>query len=137
MSFTIAAPFPAVQTTTVLPNPELSDAESLTDSLSARRAMDGTLYTYVKTKAGRRKLQWTFQLTRNKGLELRAFLLSYFASQLRVVDHLDRVWVGHFVNNPFELTTDRKAGPALQGLPRGETQSITLEFEGTEQEVEP
>jgi hypothetical protein len=91
--------------------------------------MDGTRYTYVKRK-NRRKLLWSFRLTRNKGLELRAFIYAYFASQIVITDHLDRVWRGHIVGNPFEFNTSDKAGPAINPMPRGETQTIELEFEG-------
>lgn len=121
------------QTTTILPNPEFGDTEALTDVVISQRAMDGTLYTYVKTKNGRRKLQWTFQLTRNKALELRAFILSYFASVIEIVDHEGRKWRGHLVNNPFEFRSASRAGPAIQNWPRGELITITLEFEGVEQ----
>lgn len=131
--FEISAPYPGLQTTTILPNPALSDTEGLTDAVISKRAMDGTLYTYVRTKNGRRKMQWTFRLSRNKGLELIAFLRSYFASSIHVVDHNGRTWVGNFTNNPFEITTERKAGPAIQGWAKGESQVITLEFEGEEQ----
>jgi hypothetical protein len=78
-------------------------------------------------------MQWTFKLTRNKALEMRAFFQSYFASKITVVDHNDRVWVGNFVNNPFEFDTVSRAGPAISPMPRGETQTITIEFEGIEQ----
>jgi hypothetical protein len=132
MMFTLQAPYPTLQTTTLLPSPEFGDGENLTASVSTKRAMDGTLYTYVKRK-GRRKLQWTFGLTRNKGLELRAFIQSYFASKVRITDHNGRVWVGNLVNNPFEFDTDRRSAPAIAPMPRGERQRITLEFEGEEQ----
>jgi hypothetical protein len=102
--------------------------------VSTRYAIDGTRYTYVKTKGGRCKLQWQFLLTRNKGIELEGFIRAYHASKIRVVDHNGRVWNGNFTNNPFELTTDRKAGPPIQGWPVGATQSITIEFEGIEEE---
>ena len=82
-------------------------------SLTRKTAIDGTRYIYVKRKDGRRKLKWTFRLTRNKSLELRAFLTAYFASQIRVTDHRNRVWVGNFVDNPFELTTTERAGPPI------------------------
>ena len=131
--FEFAAPHPGVQTTSLLPNPLLSDTEALTTSVSAHRATDGTLYTYVKTKAGRRKMTWTFRLTRPKALELRAFILSYFASKIQITDHNGRVWVGNFTSNPFEFDTPSRAAPAIGGLPRGEKQTITLEFEGVEQ----
>ncbi len=50
------APYPTHQTASVLPDPKFSDSEALTDAVSVKRAMDGTRYTYIKTKAGRRKL---------------------------------------------------------------------------------
>ncbi|MHC4704526.1 MAG: hypothetical protein ACYTFQ_28585 [Planctomycetota bacterium] len=130
--FEIQAPYPGVQTTSVLPNPAPGDTLALRASVQTKRALDGTLRTYVKRKGGR-KMQWTFNLTRNKGLELRAFIKSYFASKVRIVDHMGRTWVGNFTNNPFEFTTDRRSAPAIAPMPRGEQQTITIEFEGVEQ----
>ena len=129
--FTFQAPYPGLQTTSLLPNPEFGDSENLTDQIAAKRALDGTLYTYVKRK-GRRKLRWTFGLSRNKGLEVRAILQSYFASKILVTDHNGRRWAGYFTNNPFEFETDRRAAPAIAPMPRGERQRITIEFEGEE-----
>ena len=130
--FQLEAPYPTVQTTSILPNPEFGDSENLKAQVSTKRAMDGTRYTYVKRKGGR-KLQWTFRITRNKGLELRAFIQSYFASQIKVTDHAGRVWIGHFTSNPFEFDTPTRAAPAIAPMPRGEYQTITIEFEGEEQ----
>jgi hypothetical protein len=129
--FTMQAPYPGPQTTTLMPNPEFGDGENLVAEVSKKIAMDGTLYSYVKRK-GRRKLQWTFSLSRNKGLEVRAFIQSYFASKILVTDHNNRKWTGHFVNNPFEFETDRRSAPAIAPMPRGERQRITIEFEGEE-----
>lgn len=131
--FILQAPHPALEATTLLPNPQFGDGENLTDEVQVKRAMDGTLYTYVKTKNDRRRLEWTFRLTRNKALELRAFIQAYYATAIRVTDHNERVWVGHFVNNPFEFDTPSRAAPAIAPMPRGETQEITIEFEGVEQ----
>ncbi len=130
--FTFAAPHPGIETTSILPNPQFGDGENLKVSVTTKRTIDGTRYTYVKRKGGR-KLQWTFKLTRNKGLELRAFIQSYFASLIKVTDHNARVWVGNFVINPFEFDTPSRAGPAIAPMPRGESQVITIEFEGEEQ----
>jgi hypothetical protein len=130
--FTFRAPLPALQATLLLPNPLFGDSEALTAAVEMKRAMNGTVRTYVKTKNGRRRLQWTFRMTRNKGLEMRAFLLRYFASEMLVEDHNGRTWRGTFVNNPFEFDTPRKAGPAITPMPRGEQQEITVEFEGVE-----
>lgn len=134
--FQLQAPHPGLQTTTVLPSPKFGDSESLRAEVITKRAMDGTRYTYVKRKGGR-KLQWTFKVTRNKGLELRAFIQSYFASTIQATDHTGRVWVGKFVNNPFEFDTPSRGGPAIAPMPRGEVQTITIEFEGEFQRLVP
>ncbi len=131
--FRLEAPYPLLQTTTALPNPQFSDQEALLVTVTRKLAMDGTRYTYVKTRGGRRKLKWNFKLSRPKGLELRAFIFSYFASKIRIVDHNDRVWIGNFLNNPFEFETTERAAPAINPMPRGETQVIDIEFEGEEQ----
>lgn len=127
------APYPGLQTTSLLPNPQLSDTEALTSSVTPRRALDGTLYTYVRTTGGRRKMTWEFRLARPKALELRAFIYSYFASRIKITDHNGRIWIGNFMNNPFEFESANRNAPAVGGLPRGETVTITLEFEGIEQ----
>lgn len=130
--FRMTAPYPASQTLTVMSNPQFSDQETNLNSVSRLIAMDGTRYTYVKRRT-RRKLQWTFRLTRNKGLEVRAFFVAYFASQIKIVDHRNRIWVGYFTSNPFEFEAESRAYPAITPMPRGETISISIEFEGEEQ----
>jgi len=130
--FTFEAPYPAIQTTSLLPNPQFSDQEGVLDSVTRKLAMDGTRYTYVKRRSGRRKLRWTFRLTRNKALEVREFLRSYFASQVRVTDHNGRVWIGNFTGNPFEFEGSGRAAPAIVPLSRGEWWTVEIEFEGVE-----
>jgi len=131
--FTFEAPYPSIQTTSLLPNPQFSDQEGLLDTVTRKLAMDGTRYTYVKRRSGRRKMQWTFRLTRNKSLEVREFIRVYFASKVRVTDHNGRIWLGNFMNNPFEFEGSAKAAPTIFPLPRGETYTIEIEFEGVEQ----
>ena len=131
--FMLTAPYPSLQTTTLLPSPQFSDSEAVLDTVSRKLAMDGTRYTYVKRRGGRRKFKWTFWLSHNKGLELRAFIFAYFASKVRATDHNGRVWVGHFTSNPFEFNTPDAARPAIAPLPRGEMQAIDIEFEGVPQ----
>ena len=131
--FEVAAPYPMLQTTTLLPDPQFSDQEGLAVTVSRKTAMDGTRYTYVKRKDDRRKLKWSFRLSRNKGLELRAFISSYFASKVKVIDHNGRIWVGNFTSNPFEFDTSDRAAPAIAPMPRGEIVNIEIEFEGVEQ----
>ncbi|REJ65623.1 MAG: hypothetical protein DWQ31_16925 [Planctomycetota bacterium] len=129
MSVELAAPYPAVQTISVLPNPQFGDGEATTDDVSTQRAMDGTLYTYVKSKGSRRRITLPMEISRMKGLELRAFIQSYYASKIRLTDHLGQVWVGNLVNNPFEFSTTKRSVAS----PGGEMQTIQIEFEGVKQ----
>ena len=126
------APYPLLQTTSLLPNPKFSDSEALAVTVSRKTAIDGTRYTYIKRK-GRRALKWSFKLSRNKALELRAFIQCYFASPIRIIDHDGRVWLGNFVGNPFEFDTSERAAPAIAPMPRGEGVHIEISFEGFEQ----
>ncbi len=131
--FQLEAPHPHLQTTTVLPSPQFSDQERLLDTVTRKTAVDGTRYTYVRRRPGRRKLRWTFLLTRIKALELEAFLRAYHASPLRITDHRDRVWLGYFTSNPVEFEGRGRAAPAIPPLTRGELYAVELEFEGVEQ----
>ena len=130
MSFTLLAPIPLANTTTVLPNPQFGNSEAATGTLNILRTTNGGRRTYVKSRDGRRKLNWSFRLTRNKALELFEFYRSYNASQIFVQDHDGRNWLGFFVNNPFEIEMSRRGLPSLQNWPVGETCEATLEFEG-------
>ena len=73
----------AYQTTTALPNPKWSDSENLTADIIIKRSMNGLLYTYTKTKNQRRRLLFQFSLTRQKAMELHAFISSYYRSEIR------------------------------------------------------
>lgn len=124
----LRAPYPAMQSTVVLPSPNWGDSSGIASTLQVLRAMDGTAYTYVHTKDGRKRLQWDFTIARHKALELRAFINAYYRVQIQVTDHNDDVWVGYLINNPFEHAGSGRA----VDFPGGETMDITLEFEEAE-----
>lgn len=116
----LQAPVPAIQTTTVLPNPRLNDSEAQTHTVEAPKfALDGTMYGHVKSNT-RSKLQYIFQLHRLKALELRAFVSSYYRATIRLTNHKGEVWQVKLVSNPFEFET----------ASRGEFVEIVLECEG-------
>lgn len=123
--FKIEAPHPGYQTTVILPSPNWGDSVEVASSMSSIRAMDGTLYTYVKQKIGRKRLRVDFEIARSKALELRAFIKVYYRYLMRITDHNDNQWVAYLQNNPFEFAGKTKAEP----FPGGETMTITLEFE--------
>ena len=73
--------------------------------------MDGTLYTYIKTRNGRKKFKWEFEIARDKALEVREFINSYRGELIQITDHDGDIWVGYLRNNPFEFTgVGRAAG---------------------------
>lgn len=134
--FTFTAPSPGFQTATMLPNPEWGDSESALLDLNLKKSIDGTTRTYVKRK-GRRKLSWTFTVTRNKAMEVREFMRVYQSSEIGVTDQNGRFWLGYVMNNPVEITMDKRGNPPRQGLPQGELCSFTIEFEGVQVGEDP
>ncbi len=127
MSLILQAPYPALTTTSVFPNPNFSDNAAQRHSVSVTEAMNGTAYSYVKSNA-RSKLNYTLTLSRMKALELRAFILAYYRAKLLLTNHKGETWLVHFTINPFDFTGKARAA----GDPGDETQDITLEFEGTQ-----
>lgn len=126
--FKLEAPYPGYQTTVILPSPNWGNTMGIASSVTTVRAMDGTLYTYVKQKAGRQRIQFDFEISRSKALELRAFIRVYYRTPIRLTDHNDNQWIAYLQSNPFEFAGDSKA----EGFPGGETMTITLDFEECE-----
>lgn len=122
---TIIAPHPAYQTTLILPSPGWSNFKAGSSVITKYRAMDGTLYTYVKPKSGQIRHQWSFVLSQHKMLELQRFMSVYHSELVKVVTHEDDILVGYIMNNPTELTTISKA----VDWPGGEAGQVTLDFE--------
>ena len=124
MSVKLQAPLPLIQTTTSLPNPKFGDSESPQHGLSTRQAMDGTIYTYVK-KRPQHRLNYTFVLSKEKALELRAFIIAYHRASIRVTNHKGEVWEVKIASNPAEFST-----LSISSNPGGEEVEVTLEFLG-------
>lgn len=123
--FILKAPHPAIQVTTVLPSPTWGDSKALAATVTTKRAMNGTLYTNVKTRAGRKAYHWEFEISRHKALELREFINTYFRHCIQVETHLGDTLVGYLKNNPFEFSGTGRAG----GWPGQESMAIEIEFE--------
>jgi hypothetical protein len=125
MSFILKAPHPGYRTTTVLPSPRWGDSKALASVVTSLKSIDGTTYTYVKSKEGRKVFRWDFEISRNKALELREFIDAYKSSIIQAIDHDGDSWLGYLRNNPFEFSAVGRA----KGWPGNETMVITLEFE--------
>jgi hypothetical protein len=131
MSVRLAAPYPAIEAVTYLPNPEFGDSEGTVNFLDLKRSINSTRYTYVRAKDGRKRLQFRFGLTRMKALELRAFIFAYHSTKISLTDHLGQVWHGYITTNPneFESTSAIKGTPGTGSV----RVNIQIEFEGTKQ----
>jgi hypothetical protein len=105
--FQVQAPADLVQTITILPNPEEGDTKNIVPALNLRRAMDGTPHTTIKTNE-LHDLAYTFIMTREKALELEAFLDEYVGTKTKIINHRNETWVGYFQNDPFEFATESK-----------------------------
>ena len=121
----LEAPWPGIQTVTVLPNPQLNDSENQKFELEIAYSTDGTVYTYVKDKEDSR-LVYSMRMSRMKALELREFLRLYSAEQMRLTDHNDVKWSVYLVTNPFSFATTKRA----MNSPGNADVEITLELEG-------
>ena len=124
-----AGPWPAIQTFIHLPTPEFSNSEGITGTVEFKRTINNTKYTYVRSRAQRRKLQVNFRMTVAKGFELFEFIRSYHATQVRYRDELSQDWVGYFITNPNEFETQSLGAKSAEGM-YGYV-DIQIEFEGT------
>lgn len=130
MAFVIQVPYPGILSTHYLPNPQLGDSIGSTGTLESRRAMDGTKYFYVKSRDKRKKLLWTFALSQDKALEMQAFFEVHSAKQVRITDHIGKVYVGNFTTNPFEFEA---VGRSVASPSNYSLHQIQFEFEGFEE----
>jgi len=126
MSFIIQAPYPGLKTTLLLPSPNRGNNEQLRASIQTLRAIDGTLYTYVKPKRGRRAFRWEFLTAKDKALEVKEFISKYNGGLVKTVDHEDVLRIGYITINPLETRGEGRAGGwgKIQ-----EAVSFTIEFE--------
>jgi hypothetical protein len=109
----------------VLPAPEMSDSLSSVDNMNLRRAMNGTVYTYVQ-RTGLSKLEYKFIMDRYKAYELRVFIQNNLSKQQTLTNWKGEIWLGYISNNPFNFTNVPGYGPC------GERYECTVEFEGTQ-----
>jgi len=130
MAFIIQSPFPGPILTNYLPNPQLGDTVGATGTLGFKRSMNGTRYAYVKSRDRRKKLLWTFTLSKAKAMEMQAFFDVYNGEQVQITDHIGKVYVGNFTSNPFEFEA---VGRSVASPGYNSRHQIQLEFEGFEQ----
>lgn len=107
----------------VMRNPLIGDSVGTMGTMVLQRTITGGTYTYAR-RATSRKLRWSFETDRNKGVELRRFLLDYLSDPIWLTDWKGQLWIGYITNNPFELTVHDRWGPKVDGY------TFSFEFEG-------
>jgi len=116
------APYPQVAAAIVLPRPLLQDKENSAATAQIRRAMDGTRYSYVKNPRSR-VLSYTFEMTRQKSLELENFIDNYNGEHIKLQNWKGEIWDVQLLTNPVDYTQNRRSAPV------GQT-GVNLQFEG-------
>jgi hypothetical protein len=117
MALIISGPHPSNTNQVVLPNPLLSNTDSLGATVQVIRMMDGSARTHIKPKSQRRKFRWSFQIGRSKLQELEDFTISFSGFPVRVFWR-NETFIGWITLNPMEANGEI-----------GETFRTTIEFE--------
>lgn len=126
MSFIIQAPYPKLVSTLLLPSPVQSNNQNLQSTIQTVRSMNGTVYTYVKAKRGRKKYSWSFTTSKDKALESKEFVSFYAQDLVKIVDHEEVLRIGWIIINPLEQRGEGRAG----GWGKNEeAYAYTIEFE--------
>lgn len=125
MSFVIQAPYPLMQTALVMPSPRRGNTRKLAATVETLRAMDGTLYTYVKGKRNRKVHKWDFTGTKDKAREAVQFVREYSGGLVRVTDHEGSTILGYITVNPLEIEGQGRAG----GFPSNEVYNWSISIE--------
>lgn len=94
----------------------MGNSKNLASSVQTMRTMDGTLYTFIKRKRGRKVHKWDFITSRDKAQEIKAFFDSYMGKVVRCYDHDEESHIGYITLNPIDLQGEGRAGgwPGVQ-----------------------
>lgn len=107
MSFYMLAPHNLPQTQIQLPSPELGDGRKIFGELVVKEFMGGDIRTYVRSTAKEHRT-YTFILDYPKALEIKEFFKAYMQTEIRVIDHKEKVYKGHFIPNTLDITNNRR-----------------------------
>lgn len=103
MGLLLQAPYQLIQTTVLLPSPELGDYISPQVKVNIRNSENGVIYSTVKSN-NKVKFEWDFRLTPAKARELRLFIDNYNALDWRITTWEDELYKMKLLTNPVEFT---------------------------------
>lgn len=129
MTLTLQAPHPRYLVTTQLPDPTFDNVRSPETEVHIKRSMLGRRIIYV-TSSEQETLKLRFRLTRQKSLELEAFVTAYRAATWKLeFDHDNSTWTAKLIGSPVVRTaTDRLGDNVEFGSDEVE---VTLTLSGT------
>ena len=121
MSLVLVYPYTGAPSDTVtLRSPVLGDSDQLQIQTRFKRVMSGVLHSYKKTPATRKVIWRILALTDLQITQLRSFIEASAGEDIKITDHLARVWKAKIISTIFEDVDNDNC--------KNET---TLNFEGT------
>jgi hypothetical protein len=106
-----------------LPNPELGDTQDQLGKVVVKRSINNGVYSYIK-RSELQKLSYTIRMTRNKSLELQAFVDANIANAITLTTYQGEVWIVKITNNPIDFV------PKDRWYPTRERVDVTIDFTG-------
>jgi len=133
MSIVFEYPTTSPTHTATLPSPQLGNGEVQDIKTKFRRAMDGTMHSFISTPALRILTLSFTGVKRSQYMDLINLLLASSGSEVKYTDYDSVVWEGRIINDPAEFTADGPLDSENQAssVDCVEAYSFSLQFEGT------
>lgn len=121
--------FPSQTRLLILPNPTLQNSKAINSIASFDQAMDGTDYSYIKSKTKKSLISLSFILSREKFLELLDFHNDFLEKDWEVTDHNGEKIIGKCQTNPLEGSSiGRSFYTACTSM--GESYQVSIDIKG-------
>ena len=121
--FRIEAPYPAIASTVLLPQPTIGNNMGLLSSVVVIKMEDGTRRSFIKSGGGKKRHQWSWTMSRDKMEEFQDFVRRYRGDKMKITWR-DREIIGKCNLSPVEFRGDGRAF----GWPGDEAYESTLEL---------
>ncbi len=100
--FRVEAPYPALASTVLLPQPEMGNNSGLLSQVTVIKMMDGSRRSFVKKAEGKKRHRWDITTGEGKMEELADFWKRYRGSTFKV-SWRGETFIGKLGINPVEL----------------------------------
>lgn len=120
--YVISAPYPGIETNLYLPDADFRNSVTPQSTVKINKTLDNSFYTYVRRNPESKIYVYTFDLTREKTIEMETFFDKYHSSKLKLLNHDDETLICYLVTNPIIFSPNRK-------INNTEGSSVELTFE--------